>query len=152
MDRTRPRRNQPPARGLHTIWNADSLVLKWPPDQILPGPGLTLLSLQVLPAFSSDYHPFLAELCLNPAAAPRQPPANVEAAQTTARKRQGAADKGELALGSQGAVQTNRGALRAMECRDHRRTSCPDCWRPVMLTVASSFSSSRTRAGASAAG
>lgn len=87
-------------RGLHITWNADSLVLKWPLDQILPGPGFTLLSLQVLPAFGSEHHPLLAELCLDPAAAPRQPPpapkpGDIKAAQATVRKGQDAADKAE---------------------------------------------------------
>jgi len=62
--------------------------------------GFTLPSLQVLPAFGSDHHPLLAELCLDPAAAPRQPPpapkpGDIEAAQATVRKGQGAADKAE---------------------------------------------------------
>ncbi len=87
-------------RGLRITWNADSLVLKWPLDQILPGPGFTLLSLQVLPAFGSDHRPLLAELCLDHAAAPRQPPpapqpGHIEAAQATVCKGQAAADKAE---------------------------------------------------------
>lgn len=87
-------------RGLYVTWNADSLVMKWPLDQILPGPGLTLLSLQVLPAFGSDHHPFLAELCLDPAAASRQPPpapqpGDSDAAHAAVRRGQDAADKGE---------------------------------------------------------
>ena len=87
-------------RGLYITWKADSLVLKWPLDHILPGPGFTLLSLQVLPAFGSDHHPLLAELCLDPAAASRQPPpalraGDIEAAQATVRRGQGAADKTE---------------------------------------------------------
>jgi endonuclease/exonuclease/phosphatase (EEP) superfamily protein YafD len=85
-------------QGLYVTWNAKSPVLKWPLDQILPGPGFTLLSLQVLPAFGSDHRPYLAELCLDPAAAPRQPPpallpGDVEAAQATVRDAQDAADK-----------------------------------------------------------
>ncbi len=85
-------------RGLYITWDADSPIMKWPLDQILPGPGLTLLSLQVLPAFGSDHRPYLAELCLDPAAAPRQPPpalqpGDVEAAQAEVREGQGAADK-----------------------------------------------------------
>ena len=80
-------------RGFYITWNAESLVLKWPLDQILPGSGFTLLSLQVPPAFGSDHQPLLAELCLDPTAAPRQPagalrPNDIEAAQTAVRKAQ----------------------------------------------------------------
>lgn len=56
-------------RALDITWNAHSLVLKWPLDQILSDRRLTLLSLQVLPAFGSDHQPLLAEFCVNPGAA-----------------------------------------------------------------------------------
>lgn len=76
-----------------------------PPAGPRIGPGLTLVSLQVLPAFGSDHHPFLAELCFDLAAASRQPlPAlragDIEAARAAVRKGQGAADKAEKARGS----------------------------------------------------
>jgi endonuclease/exonuclease/phosphatase (EEP) superfamily protein YafD len=61
-------------RGLYITWDAGNPVMRWPLDQILPGPDFTLLSLRVLPAFGSDHLPYLAELCLDPSAAPRQPP------------------------------------------------------------------------------
>jgi len=85
-------------RGLHITWNDDSLILKWPLDQILPGPDFTLMSLRVLPSFGSDHRPYFAELCLDPKAAARQSPppllkndiANAEAA---VRRGQGEADK-----------------------------------------------------------
>ncbi|HEX2944071.1 MAG TPA: endonuclease/exonuclease/phosphatase family protein, partial [Rhodopila sp.] len=85
-------------RGLYITWNAKQFVLKWPLDQILPGPDFTLLSLQVLPAFGSDHHPYLAELCLDPAAAARQPPPrlqpdDMQAAQNTVQQGQDAANK-----------------------------------------------------------
>ena len=85
-------------RGLYITWNAKSPVLKWPLDQILPGPRITLLSLHVLPAFGSDHQPYLAELCLDQAAASRQPPPalepdDVETAQAAVAKGQGEADK-----------------------------------------------------------
>lgn len=48
--------------------------MKWPLDQILPGPNFTLLSLKAPPAFGSDHHPYFAELCLDPAASARQSP------------------------------------------------------------------------------
>lgn len=87
-------------RGLYITWDVNSPVLKWPLDQILPGSRFTLLSLQVLPAFGSDHRPYLAELCLDPAMATRQPPpapqpGDVEAAQATVREGQGAANKTE---------------------------------------------------------
>lgn len=95
-------------RGLYITWNADSRVLKWPLDQILPGPGFTVLSLQVLPAFGSDHRPYLAELCLDPAAAPRQPapalqPGDIEAARASVRAGQSAG----VGAG-QGAARTGR--------------------------------------------
>lgn len=78
-------------RGLYLTWDAGNPVLKWPLDQILPGPGFTLLSLRVLPGFGSDHLPYLAELCLDPAAAPRQPPPalqqdDIQTAQAAVRK------------------------------------------------------------------
>lgn len=61
-------------RGLFITWNAKSWLLRWPLDQILPGPGFTLVSLKVLPAFGSDHRPYLAVLCRDPGAAARQSP------------------------------------------------------------------------------
>ncbi|HQT77505.1 MAG: hypothetical protein B7Z80_10875 [Rhodospirillales bacterium 20-64-7] len=85
-------------RGLYITWNAKHLLLKWPLDQILPGPAFTLLSLRVLPAFGSDHHPYLAELCLDPAAAAHQPPPglqpnDLQAAGKTVSQGRNAADK-----------------------------------------------------------
>lgn len=61
-------------RGLFITWNANSWFLRWPLDQILPGPGFTLMSLKVLPAFGSDHKPYLAVLCRDPEAASHQSP------------------------------------------------------------------------------
>lgn len=85
-------------RGLDITWNAHSWILKWPLDQILPAPDFTLLSLHVLPAFGSDHRPYLAELCLDPAVAARQPapalePGDIELTQRAVRAGQGEADK-----------------------------------------------------------
>ena len=85
-------------RGLYITWNAKSAVMKWPLDQILPGPEFTVLSLKVLPAFGSDHRPYMAELCFDPAAAQHQPPrplqsSDISAAEATVRKGQGEADK-----------------------------------------------------------
>ncbi len=58
-------------RGIYITWNAEHLLLKWPLDQILPGPEFTLAALRVLPAFGSDHKPLLADLCLTPNTAAR---------------------------------------------------------------------------------
>ncbi len=50
-------------RGLYITWNANDAFAKWPLDHILPGPGFTVAALRVLPAFGSDHHPMMAELC-----------------------------------------------------------------------------------------
>lgn len=60
-------------RGLYATWKAENPVLRWPLDHILTGPEFQVLSLRVLPAFGSDHQPYLAEICLDPAA-PGQPP------------------------------------------------------------------------------
>lgn len=85
-------------RGLHISWNAKSWILKWPLDQILPGPDFTLLSLKVLPAFGSDHHPYLAVLCLDPAAGARQSPlpmqpGDLQMARKAVERGQGQANK-----------------------------------------------------------
>ena len=103
-------------RGLYITWNADSPVLKWPLDQILPGPGFTLLSLRALPPFGSDHRPFLAELCLDPAAAASQPPpalqlGDIEAAEAAVREGQGEADKTGNKGQDSGGKQGSRGSL-----------------------------------------
>ncbi len=51
-------------RGLFVTWNANSTILKWPLDHVMPGPGWRLARLEVLPTFGSDHLPLLAELCL----------------------------------------------------------------------------------------
>jgi len=93
-------------RGLRITWNADSLVLKWPLDQILPGPDFTLLSLQVLPAFGSDHRPLLAELCLDPAARRANP----------RRRRSPATSKPPRPRSAKGKGQPTRPS----RCWDHR--------------------------------
>lgn len=85
-------------RGLFITWNAKSWLLHWPLDQILPGPGFTLLSLKVLPAFGSDHRPYLAVLCRDPAAAAHQAPPSllphdIQTAQAVIRQGTGKADK-----------------------------------------------------------
>ena len=73
-------------------------MLRWPLDQILPGPGFTLISLKVLPAFGSDHRPYLAVLCRNAEAAahqapPRLLPHDIQTAEAVVRKGMGKADK-----------------------------------------------------------
>jgi endonuclease/exonuclease/phosphatase (EEP) superfamily protein YafD len=85
-------------RGFYITWNATSPVLKWPLDQILPGQTFTLTALRVLPEFGSDHHPFLADLCFNPAAAawqspPPMWPGDIENARTAVLRGQGKADQ-----------------------------------------------------------
>ena len=50
-------------RGFLATWNAHDILWKWPLDHVLPGPGFTLMTLRVLPAFGSDHQPLLVELC-----------------------------------------------------------------------------------------
>lgn len=85
-------------RGLYVSWNANSWWMKWPLDQILPGPEFTLSSLQVLPDFGSDHYPYFAELCLDPQeaaqqAAPSLNPEDIALAQQAVARGQGKADK-----------------------------------------------------------
>jgi len=56
-------------RGLFITWNAKRTFAKWPLDHILPGLGVTLSDLRVLPPFGSDHQPLVADLCV-PDAAP----------------------------------------------------------------------------------
>lgn len=51
-------------RGLFITWNAERLLAKWPLDHVLPGPGIVLSSMRVMPAFGSDHMPLLADLCV----------------------------------------------------------------------------------------
>lgn len=85
-------------RGLFITWNTNSLVLRWPLDQILPGPGFSLVSLQVLPPFGSDHRPYLAVLCRGLAAGVEQsvPPlqsGDIQNADVVVQKGMGRADK-----------------------------------------------------------
>ena len=85
-------------RGLFMTWNAKSFLLHWPLDQILPGPGFTLTSLKVLPAFGSDHRPYVAELCREPGAVAHQSPPkllphDIQTARIVVRKGMGQADK-----------------------------------------------------------
>ena len=85
-------------RALDITWDVHSLIFKWPLDQILSGPGLTLLALQVLPAFGSDHQPLLADLCVGPMtgmsqAAPALRQDDLAFARASARQGQGDADK-----------------------------------------------------------
>lgn len=83
-------------RGLNITWNANDVVAKWPLDHILPGPGLEVASYRVLPAFGSDHHPLLADLCLAPglrgeAALPPADAADLQAAREAVQQGQGKA-------------------------------------------------------------
>ncbi|MBP0444150.1 endonuclease/exonuclease/phosphatase family protein [Roseomonas sp. SSH11] len=51
-------------RGPFITWNAKEWLLKWPLDHIMPGPGMVIGDLRVLPAFGSDHWPILADLCV----------------------------------------------------------------------------------------
>ena len=81
-------------RGLFVTWNANRSVLKWPLDHVLPGPGLRLIRLHVLPDFGSDHYPLLADLCLVDTEVVPQPldPARLEAVRATIARGQGKAD------------------------------------------------------------
>jgi endonuclease/exonuclease/phosphatase (EEP) superfamily protein YafD len=59
-------------RGLFVSYDVNSLVKKWPLDQILFQDQLALQSFERLPSFGSDHYPILADLCLRPEMAGRQ--------------------------------------------------------------------------------
>jgi len=59
-------------RGLFPTYDAESLILSWPLDQVLYQDRFALLDFERLPAFGSDHYPVLADLCHLPAAADRQ--------------------------------------------------------------------------------
>lgn len=59
--------------GFLATYDANSWWMAWPLDQALHQPGLSLVSLTVLPGFGSDHYPLEAELCLGEAG--RRPPA-----------------------------------------------------------------------------
>lgn len=61
-------------RGLYVSYATDSLVMKWPIDQILFEDQLALLDFRKLPSFGSDHYPMMAELCHAPGFADRQSP------------------------------------------------------------------------------
>ncbi|HSP26598.1 MAG TPA: endonuclease/exonuclease/phosphatase family protein, partial [Saliniramus sp.] len=61
-------------RGLYPTYDAKSLLISWPLDQILYQKEFALASFQRLEPFGSDHYPVLAELCHMPAAAERQSP------------------------------------------------------------------------------
>ena len=52
-------------RGLRISFDAHSLWMKWPLDQILWQPGPGLISFTVLPSIGSDHYPVMADLCLD---------------------------------------------------------------------------------------
>lgn len=75
-------------RGLYPTFDAQSWWMAWPLDQVLYQDSLGLAGWDVLPAFGSDHHPVLAELCLDAALAERQEapapePGDLEAAERT---------------------------------------------------------------------
>ncbi|RYG29270.1 hypothetical protein EON81_27010, partial [bacterium] len=80
-------------RGLFVTWNVNSTLLKWPLDHVMPGPGWSLMNLEVLPAFDSDHHPILADLCLQTGGAtvPQVSAAVIEQARETVARGQGKA-------------------------------------------------------------
>ena len=61
-------------RGLYPTYDANSLLISWPLDQVLFQEQFALLSFERLPAFGSDHYPILAELCHMPEAADLQSP------------------------------------------------------------------------------
>ncbi len=86
-------------RGLYPTYDANSLLLSWPLDQVLYQEEFALLSFQRLEPFGSDHYPVLAELCHMPAAAERQsPPAlaerDLEEAETSLEAARAAAEEG----------------------------------------------------------
>ncbi|MDT7951960.1 MAG: endonuclease/exonuclease/phosphatase family protein [Acetobacteraceae bacterium] len=80
-------------RGLFITWNANRTFAKWPLDHLLPGPGITLSRLEVLPPFGSDHRPLLADFCVAKPAASPQPldPAVKQAAEAVVVHGQGKA-------------------------------------------------------------
>lgn len=75
-------------RGLFITWNAERTLAKWPLDHILPGPGIVLSSMRVMPAFGSDHMPLLADLCVTGAPGlprPLDPAIRADAEATLAR-------------------------------------------------------------------
>ncbi len=66
-------------RGLYPSYATDSLVKKWPIDQVLFEDELALLDFRKLRSFGSDHYPMMADLCHAPGVADRQsPPAMAE--------------------------------------------------------------------------
>jgi endonuclease/exonuclease/phosphatase (EEP) superfamily protein YafD len=59
-------------RGFHPTFDAQSVLMSWPLDQILYQDAFGLLSFRRLPAFGSDHYPVLADLCHTPGVADRQ--------------------------------------------------------------------------------
>jgi hypothetical protein len=59
-------------RGFYPTFDAQSVLMSWPLDQILYQDAFGLPSFRRLPAFGSDHHPVLADLCHAPGVADRQ--------------------------------------------------------------------------------
>ncbi|MFC4171245.1 endonuclease/exonuclease/phosphatase family protein [Microvirga sp. GCM10011540] len=59
-------------RGLYPTYDAESMLITWPLDQVLYQDRLALLEFEKLPAIGSDHYPVLASLCHLPSAAGRQ--------------------------------------------------------------------------------
>lgn len=61
-------------RGLYPTFDAQSVLMSWPLDQVLYQNRFGLMAFERLPAFGSDHYPVLADLCHRPDIADRQSP------------------------------------------------------------------------------
>lgn len=74
-------------RGWVPSFRPDSLLVTWPLDHVLAGPGFTLRDFAALPDFGSDHRPVLAELCHAPEAAALQAARPLRAGDIAAARR-----------------------------------------------------------------
>jgi endonuclease/exonuclease/phosphatase (EEP) superfamily protein YafD len=65
-------------RGLYPTYDAQSILITWPLDQVLYQDRFALLEFERLPAIGSDHYPVLADLCRSPGVADRQSPPPLE--------------------------------------------------------------------------
>lgn len=92
-------------RGWHPTWKANSVLLRWPLDEVLFSSSFQLIDFTVLDPFGSDHQPTLTTLCFKPGAkqaAPQPSEDDIAAAHRAIRAGQGkAAPSPEPADGKQ---------------------------------------------------